>query len=58
MFGATNTVKNREKSKCDLSDRICVLNKTTDINLNVFDMVRRVNESKTLTKHKSCECKM
>ena len=57
LFGATNTVKNREKSKYDLSDRVCVPNKTTDINSNVFDMITRINESKALTKHKLCECK-
>ena len=32
-------------------------NKTEDVNLNVFDMIVRINESKTLTKHKSCNCK-
>ena len=33
LFDATNAVKNREKSKCDLSNRICVPNKTADLNL-------------------------
>ena len=31
-----------------LSSRICVLNKTDDVNLNVFSMITRINESKTL----------
>ena len=31
----------------DPSGRICVPNKTDDINLNVFNMITRTNESKT-----------
>ena len=31
--------------------RICVLNKSEDANLNVYNMITRINESKTLTKH-------
>ena len=30
----------------DSSSRICVANKTEDVNLNVFNMITRVNESK------------
>ena len=41
----------------DLSYRVCVPNKTEDLNLSVFNMITRINESKTLTKHISCECK-
>ena len=33
-----------------------VLNKTVDLNLSVFNIITRVNESKTLT-HISCKCK-
>ena len=40
------------------SGRRCVANKTEDINLKVFNMITRINESKTLTKHVSCECKI
>ena len=40
-----------------LSNKACVLNKTRDLNLNVFIMITGINESKTLTKHISCECK-
>ena len=40
-----------------VSDRICVLNKTEDLNLNVFNMIAGLNESKLLTKHVSCKCK-
>ena len=35
----------------------CIANKIKDINLNVFDIMNRINESKTLTKHISCKCK-
>ena len=48
--GSCNTVN-------DLSNNVCVPNKTEDLNLNVFNMVRGRNESKILTKHVSCECK-
>ena len=30
---------------------------TRDFNLSVFNMITGINESKTLTKHISCECK-
>ena len=39
----------------DLSNKVCVPNKTEDLNLSVFNMITRINESKTLTKHISCE---
>ena len=35
----------------DLSNKVCVPNKTEALNLSVFNMVM-----KTLTKHISCEC--
>ena len=38
----------------NLFDRTYVPNKTDDVYLNVLDMITRINESKTLTKHKSC----
>ena len=41
----------------DLSNKVCVPNKTEDLNLSVFSMITRINESKTLPKHISCECK-
>ena len=31
--------------------------KTEDLNLRVFSMITWINESKTLAKHISCECK-
>ena len=40
----------------DLSNRICVPNKTEDLNLHVFYMITVIIESKTLTKHISCKC--
>ena len=43
----------------DLSNKVCVPNETVDLNLHVFNMITRTNESRTLTKHMSwkCECK-
>ena len=35
----------------DLSNKVCVPNKTEDLNLSVFNMITGINESKTLTKH-------
>ena len=32
-------------------------NKTEDLNLSIFNMIIGLNESKTLTKHISCQCK-
>ena len=36
----------------DLSNKVCVPNKTEDLNLSVFNMIAGINESKT-----SHECK-
>ena len=38
----------------DLSNKVCIPNKTEDINLSVFNMITGINESKALTKHISC----
>ena len=40
-----------------LSNKVCVPNKTEDLNLGIFNMITGMNESKTLAKHISCECK-
>ena len=42
--GSCNTVN-------DLSNRVCVPNKTEDLNMHVFKMITGINESKILTKH-------
>ena len=39
------------------SNRICVPNKTEDVKPNVFKMMTRINEWKTLVKHISCNCR-
>ena len=39
----------------DLSNKVCVPNKTEGLSLSVFDMITGINESKTLTKHIACE---
>ena len=49
-FGSCNTLN-------DLSNKVCVPNETEDLNLSVFNMIIGINESKTLTKHISCEYK-
>ena len=41
----------------DLSNKVCVPNKTEDLNLSVSNMITGINESKTLTKDISCEYK-
>ena len=35
----------------DLSNKVCVPDKTEDLNLSVFNMITEINESKTLAKH-------
>ena len=41
----------------DLSNKVCIPNKTENLNLSLFNMITGINESKTLTKHISCECR-
>ena len=41
----------------DLSNRVYVPNKTEDLNLSVLNVITGINESETLTRHLSCECK-
>ena len=48
--GSCNTLNN-------LPNEVCFPNKTEDLNLSVSNMITEINESKTLTKHTSCECK-
>ena len=31
----------------DLSNKVCILNKTEDLNLSVFNMINRINELKS-----------
>ena len=49
--GSCNTQNN-------LSNKVCLTNKTKkDLNLSVLNIITGINQSKTLTKHISCECK-
>ena len=48
--GSSNTLD-------DLSSRVCVLNETENLNVHVFNIITGINESRTLTKYISCECK-
>ena len=50
-------VRSFNASVNDLSNKICVLNKTKDLNLSVFNMITGIIEPKMLTKHISCEWK-
>ena len=47
--GSVNTLN-------DLSNKVCVPNKTKDLNLSVLNMITGINESKALIKHIDCEC--
>ena len=38
-------------------NKVCIPNKTEDLNLSVLTMITGINESKTLEKHISCEYK-
>ena len=41
----------------DLPNKLCVPNKTEDLNLSLFNMITGIYELKTLTKHISSKCK-
>ena len=41
----------------DLSIKICIPNKTEDLNLSIFNIITGIDKSKTLLKHILCECK-
>ena len=41
----------------DLSNKVCVPNKTEDLNLSLFNMITGINYSKTSRKHISCKSK-
>ena len=41
----------------DLSTQICVLSKTKNAHVKVFNMITRIYETKTLVKHISCDFK-
>ena len=40
-----------------LSNKVCVSNKTEDLNLSLFNINTGINESKILTKHIPCKIK-
>ena len=40
----------------DLSKKVSIPNKTKDLNLSLFNIITRINESQTLTNDISCEC--
>ena len=40
-----------------MSNKVCVTNKTEDLNQSVFNMITGINESKTLARHTPSKCK-
>ena len=50
---ADNSKRCRRSSNTlnNLCNKVCVSNKTEDLNINVLDMITRINESKILTKY-------
>ena len=40
-----------------LSNKVCLPNKAEDLNLSVFNMITGINESRTLTRYISWQCK-
>ena len=56
--GNCNTMTyNLSDNTYNLSNKLCIPNKTEDLNLSVFNIISGINKSKTLTKHISRECK-
>ena len=41
----------------DLSNKVCIPNKTEDLKLSMFNIITGINKLKALTKHISCACK-
>ena len=41
----------------DLSANVCVSSKTKDVYGKIFNIIKTINEAKTLAKHLSCNCK-
>ena len=41
----------------DLSNKVSLPNKTEDSNLSMLNIITGIDESRTLTKHVSCQCK-
>ena len=50
FVGSCNTLN-------DLSNKVCVPNKTEHLNLSMLNMIAGINELKTLIKHIPCKCK-
>ena len=48
---------NNLNDSSNMSNMVCVPNKTEDLNLCVFNMITGTNETKTLTKYISLECR-
>ena len=42
----------------DLSNKECVPNNIDNLNISLFSIITRINESRTVTKHIKCKCKV
>ena len=41
----------------DLPNKVCVPSKAEDLTFSILNIATEINQSKTLTKHISCECR-
>ena len=41
----------------ELPNKVAVSNKIEDLDISVFNMITKINQLETVTKHISCECK-
>ena len=48
--GSSNTIS-------DPYAQVCVSNKVKSMNVKVFDLMSRLNETRFLVQHESCDCK-
>ena len=57
FISSINTCNGSFNTPQDLFGRIYVPNNVSDMNLKVFHLIKTINDSKSLTKHISCECR-
>ena len=41
----------------DFSTKICLPSETKDVNVKLFNLIKGINEVKTMVKHVLCDCK-
>ena len=61
MYYPITVSVNKCGGNCNIIDdphvRVCVPNKVKNMNLKVFNLMSKVNETRLLVQHESCECK-